>query len=271
MTAVRLSAISKIYGPKPEQVWPLLAAGLKKAEILARTGHAVALHEVSLDINPGELFFIMGRSGSGKSTLLRMINRLIEPTTGDVLLDGDSVCTMGATALTQLRKTRVSMVFQHFGLLPHKSVLENVAFPLNLQGTTRSQSNERAAAWLARVGLSGYEKMKPTALSSGMQQRVGLARALITEAPLLLMDEPFAALDPVTRLEMQDEVSRLQAELKKTIILVSHDPVEAARMAQRMAILHEGRLAQIGTYAALTASPANSEVAAFVRGFKPGT
>ena len=267
VTAVSLVALSKIYGPKPETIWPLLAEGVPKADIQNRTGHVVALRDVSLDIAVGEVFVVMGRSGSGKSTLLRMLNRLVEPTRGGARINGVNICALDTAALTQFRKTQVSMVFQHFGLLPHKTVLENVAFPLHLQNVAKVERQERASAWVARVGLSGYAHALPGALSSGMQQRIGLARALITEAPLLLMDEPFAALDPLTRREMQDEVLRLKAEFNKTVIMISHDPLEAARMGTKVAVLHEGHMAQVGTFKELTAQPASPEVRAFVAGF----
>jgi glycine betaine/proline transport system ATP-binding protein len=267
MSRVRLGAVSKIHGPHPDSVWPLLAEGRAKADILARTGHVVALHNVSLEVAPGELFVVMGKSGSGKSTLLRAINRLIEPTRGMIEVDGQDVRALDPRALLKFRQRHTAMVFQNFGLLPHKSALENVAFPLTLQNLAPNHCRRRAETWLARVGLAAYGASSPAALSSGMQQRIGLARALVTEAPLLLMDEPFAALDPVTRRDMQDEVLRLQSELKKTIVMISHDPAEALRLADRVAVLHEGTLAQVGTFKELTTRPATDEVAAFVRGF----
>ncbi len=267
VNAVSLVALKKIYGPSPEIIWPLLAEGVSKADIQARTGHVVAVRDVSLDIAAGEVFVVMGRSGSGKSTLLRMLNRLVEPTQGKVCINGANICALDAAALTQFRKTQASMVFQNFGLLPHKSVIENVAFPLHLQTVAKAERLERAATWLARVGLASYANALPGALSSGMQQRIGLARALITEASLLLMDEPFAALDPLTRREMQDEVLQLKADFNKTVIMISHDPLEAARMGTKVAVLHDGCLAQVGTFTELTANPATPEVRAFVAGF----
>ena len=264
MNAVSFSAVSKIYGPNPEITWPLLAEGASKAEIQTRTDHVVALHDVTLEIAAGGVFVIMGRSGSGKSTLLRTINRLIKPTQGEVRVNGQNICELDDAKLMQLRKTQISMVFQHFGLLPHKTVLENIAFPLSLQNIPAPERRERAQVWLARVGLTGYGEALPGRLSSGMRQRIGLARALITEAPILLMDEPFAALDPLTRREMQDEVLRLKADLNKTVIMITHDPLDATRMATRMCVLREGRLAQVGSVNELRAQPATAEVHAFV-------
>jgi glycine betaine/proline transport system ATP-binding protein len=270
MSAVSFEGVSKIYGARVGEAAALLAAGLGKAQVLERTGCVAALHDVSLNVAAGEFFVVMGRSGSGKSTLLRAINRLVEPSAGRVRVGGTDVGALSAAQLTHFRKTGVSMVFQHFGLLPHKTVLDNVAFPLILQDVPEAAARERARVWLSRVNLQDYALAMPGALSSGMQQRVGLARALITEAPLLLMDEPFAALDPLTRMDMQDEVLRLKADFKKTVVMISHDPAEAVRLADRVAILHEGRLAQVGTLDELTARPASVDVAAFVRGFAPG-
>jgi glycine betaine/proline transport system ATP-binding protein len=264
MIAVSFSSVGKVYGPKPETVGPGLAEGLSKAEVQARTGHVVALRDVSLDIAAGEVFVIMGRSGSGKSTLLRMINRLAQPTSGVVRVNGVEISALDTPALEQFRKTQVSMVFQHFGLLPHQTVLENIAFPLSLQNVASGQRRARALEWVERVGLAGYGEVLPASLSSGMQQRIGLARALITGASILVMDEPFAALDPLTRREMQAEVLRLKAEFNKTVIMISHDPADAARMATRMGVLHEGRLVQTGTREDLKAHPATPEVEAFV-------
>jgi len=267
MSRVSFSAVGKIYGANPEAARAMLDEGASKADVKARTGCVAALHDITMDIASGEFFVVMGRSGSGKSTLLRMINRLVEPDTGTLQIDGENVLAFDAARLLDLRKHRVSMAFQHFGLLPHKSVIENVAFPLHLQGVPKAAALERAQGWLARVGLSAYGGARPDALSSGMKQRVGLARALITNAPLLLMDEPFAALDPLTRREMHDEMRRLKAALGKTVIMISHDPAEAAVLADRIAVLHEGRLAQVGTADELRARPADAEVAAFAAGF----
>lgn len=267
MSEIVLDRVTKIFGPKPESVAGDLAAGASKAEILARTGHHLALHDVSLTVEPGEIVAVMGGSGSGKSTLLRTINHLVQPTSGAVRVRGQNVGELSAEQLRTFRRSTVGMVFQSFGLLPHLDVLNNVAFPLTLAGANESDRNARARRWLDRVGLGGYAKSRPSELSNGMRQRVGLARALISDPPILLMDEPFAALDPVTRRDMQDEVLRLQAELKKSVILVTHDPAEARRMASRVALLRDGRLVQAGTYDDLERNPADQEVAAFVRGF----
>jgi len=203
-------------------------------------------------------------SGSGKSTLLRVINRLVDPTQGTVRVMGRDVTAMDGGALLAFRRAAVSMVFQHFGLLPHKSAAENVMFPLRVQGLAAVDARERALRWLDRVGLAGYADARLHQLSGGMKQRVGLARALVTEAPVLLMDEPFAALDPLTRRAMQDELLALQKSLGKTVVLVSHDPAEALRVADRVAVLRGGRLLQAAAPAELLANPADEHVAAFM-------
>jgi glycine betaine/proline transport system ATP-binding protein len=269
MSDIVLERASKIFGSAPEAAWPLLAEGASKAEILARTGQAVALDAVSLRIEAGEIFAVMGPSGSGKSTLLRLVNLLIRPTRGAVMVAGQDLLALNDAALRAFRRATIAMVFQNFGLLPHRTVADNVAFPLELQGMARAPRAARAAAWIERVGLAGYAAALPGELSSGMQQRVGLARALVTEAPILLMDEPLAALDPVTRRDMQDEILRLQADLKKTVVMITHDPAEALRMADRVAVMRDGVVVQVGTTRELTLRPADAGVAAFVRGFGP--
>ncbi|MDX2224184.1 MAG: ATP-binding cassette domain-containing protein [Rhodospirillaceae bacterium] len=269
MSDIVLDRVSTIFGPKPDVVWPLLAEGASKADILARTGHTVALDAVTLRIEPGEIFAVMGPSGSGKSTLLRLVNLLIRPTRGAVMVAGQDLQALADAPLRAFRRATIAMVFQNFGLLPHRSVADNIAFPLELQGMAKAQRRLRAAAWIERIGLSGYAAALPGELSSGMQQRVGLARALATEAPVLLMDEPLAALDPVTRRDMQDEILRLQADLKKTVVMITHDPAEALRMADRVAVIRDGVVVQVGTMRDLTLRPADDGVAAFVRGFGP--
>jgi glycine betaine/proline transport system ATP-binding protein len=220
---------------------------------------------VSFDIQPGEVFVVMGLSGSGKSTLVRCLTRLIEPTSGEVRIDGESVSAMSAKRLRELRRHRVAMVFQHFGLLPHRQVLDNVAYGLEIQGLGRSQRHQRAAQVLDLVGLNGHEHQYPDQLSGGMQQRVGLARALATDPAVLLFDEPFSALDPLIRRDMQAEVRRLHAEVGKTMVFITHDLAEALTLGDRIAVLRDGDLVQVGTPEDLVGAPADDYVADFVR------
>ena len=269
MTTIVLDRVTTIFGPDPNRIWPLLAEGRTKSEILTRTAHHVALNNVSLTVAPGEILAVMGISGSGKSTLLRTFNFLAPPTRGSVLIDGKPLDAADASGLRAVRRATFGMVFQHFGLLPHLSVADNVAFPLTLAGLDAPTRRARAEMWLARVGLGAESRSFPHQLSSGMQQRVGLARALINDPPVLLMDEPFAALDPLTRRDMQDEVLRLQSELKKTVIIITPDPADALRLADRVAVLRDGALVQSGSYRDITRNPADEGVAAFVRGFGP--
>ena len=228
------------------------------------TGYTVGLTGISLVINPGEMFVVMGLSGSGKSTLLRLINGLVTPTAGSVLVGDTDVAVLGEADMLTFRRRTVSMVFQHFGLLPHRNVADNVAFPLRVQGCAQAEARARAAEWVERVGLEGYGSAMPAELSSGMQQRVGLARALVAGAPILLMDEPFGALDPLTRRAMQLELKALQRDLGKTVVLITHDPMEAFTLADRIALLREGQLVQLASPQEMAAAPADEHVAAFV-------
>jgi glycine betaine/proline transport system ATP-binding protein len=245
-------------------VLPLLAEGVGKDAILERTGHTVGLHGVDLTIEAGETFVVMGLSGSGKSTLVRCLNRLIEPTAGRLALDDVDVLALGRRDLRELRRKRMGMVFQRFALLPHRTVLRNVAFGLRVQGIARAEREAKARAWIDRVGLSGYEEALPRQLSGGMQQRVGLARALCTDPDVLLMDEAFSALDPLIRREMQDELVKLQRELGKTIVFITHDLDEALRLGDRVAILKDGVVVQVGTPVEIVGRPADAYVRAFV-------
>ena len=256
--------LTKVFGPDPRSVLPLLKDGVDKEAILERTGHTVGLDDVDLHVRRGETFVVMGLSGSGKSTLVRCLNRLIEPTAGTLHLDGTDLLALGLKALREVRRHKMSMVFQRFGLMPHRTVLENVAFGLRVQGVARAERERRAGAWIERVGLSGYEHALPRALSGGMQQRVGLARALCTDPDVLLMDEAFSALDPLIRREMQGELMKLQRELNKTIVFITHDLDEALRLGDRVAILKEGRLVQVGTPTEIVTKPADDYVRAFV-------
>ncbi|MCB2106269.1 MAG: ATP-binding cassette domain-containing protein [Rhodobacteraceae bacterium] len=262
--------VAKVFGPKLGTVWPLLDTGLSKAEILARTNHVVAMNDVTLDIAAGEIFAVMGASGSGKSTLIRLINLLIRPSRGTISVGGQDLTALDDAALRAFRRATFGMVFQGFGLLPHKSVRDNVAFPLRIQGIDAGERRKRADQWIERVGLRDFAAALPRELSGGMQQRVGLARALVGDPPVLLMDEPLAALDPITRRDMQDEILRLQAELKKTVVLITHDPAEALRLADHLAVMRDGTVVQVGRRDDVVSRPADDGVAAFVRGFAQG-
>jgi glycine betaine/proline transport system ATP-binding protein len=264
MAHIVAEGLSKVFGPDPRSVVPLLEQGVGKDEILERTGHTVGLLDVDVTIEPGETFVVMGLSGSGKSTLVRCFNRLIEPTAGTLTLDGTDVLALRPRELRELRRKRMGMVFQRFALLPHRSVLDNVAFGLRVQGVARAERERRAGAWIERVGLQGYERSLPRELSGGMQQRVGLARALCTDPDVLLMDEAFSALDPLIRREMQGELLRLQRELAKTIVFITHDLDEALRLGDRVAVLKDGVVVQVGTPTEIVTRPADAYVRAFV-------
>ena len=264
MGEIAFQSVTKIFGKTPEHALSLLEDGASKEDIRTQTGCTLALENVSLDIPAGQIFAVMGLSGSGKSTLLRLVNRLIEPNSGDVLIDGRSVLALDPDALMRLRRSQVSMVFQSFALFPHKSVEDNVAYGLSLSDLPRNDARSRAQRWIEMVGLGGYGQSFPFELSGGMQQRVGLARALATDPDILLMDEPFSALDPLIRREMQDHLMRLQGELKKTILFITHDLAEAVRLGDRIAILKDGRVMQTGTPKNILKKPANDHVRAFV-------
>jgi glycine betaine/proline transport system ATP-binding protein len=242
----------------------MLRDGVSKDEILRRSGHVVGLVDVDLSVPQGAISVVMGLSGSGKSTLVRCLNRLVEPTAGEIRLGDVDVLALSRGELRALRRRRVSMVFQGFGLLPHRSVLENVALGLQIQGVGPRARRERAAYWLDTVGLSGYEGARPAELSGGMRQRVGLARALCTDPDILLMDEPFSALDPLIRREMQEELVRLQQRLSKTIVFITHDLDEALHLGDRVAIMKDGRVVQEGAPVEIVGAPADDYVAAFV-------
>lgn len=262
---IRIEGLYKVFGPRPKSVMPLVHQGLPKSEILAQTGHTLGLKNINLEIRRGEIFVIMGLSGSGKSTLIRHFNRLIDPTEGRILVEDIDVMSLGTGGLRQFRRHKMSMVFQRFALLPHKNVLDNVAFGLRIQGVPRRERQEKARKWLADVGLAGYEAQYPNQLSGGQQQRVGLARALCTDADILLMDEAFSALDPLIRSEMQDQLIELQERLHKTIIFITHDLDEALRIGARIAILNDGELVQVGEPRDILLNPADAYVEAFVR------
>ena len=267
---IEVTHLYKIFGPRPQEVMAQVEAGTSKEQILADTGHTVGLHDVNLQIKGAETFVVMGLSGSGKSTFVRCVNRLIDPTAGQVLIDGSDIVELGPGEIKALRRTKMSMVFQRFGLLPHRNVVQNVAYGLNVQGVSKEEQVERANRWIEVVGLQGYEEMRPNQLSGGMQQRVGLARALCTDPEILLMDEPFSALDPLIRRDMQDELIRLQRDLNKTIVFITHDLDEALRLGDRIAILKDGQVIQVGTPVDIITNPADDYVQEFVRDVNRG-
>ncbi len=265
MAKIEVKHLFKIFGPRPKEVLALLRKGAGKEEVYRKTGHTVGLHDVSFSVEEGETFVVMGLSGSGKSTLIRCINRLIEPTAGEIFIDGVDVLGLPHAELLELRRKKVAMVFQRFALFPHRTVLQNAAYGLEVQGVPKREREERAAHWLEVVGLAGWERAYPAQLSGGMQQRVGLARALATDPEILLMDEAFSALDPLIRREMQDELIRLQSQLNKTIVFITHDLDEALRLGDRVAILKDGRVVQIGDPEEILTEPADAYVEAFVQ------
>lgn len=262
---IEISGLYKVFGRNPNSVMDQVKRGDSKDEILKNTGHTVGLKDINLSIKQGEIFVIMGLSGSGKSTLIRHFNRLIDPTEGQILVEGIDVMKLSNKELEQFRRHKMSMVFQRFGLLPHRTVLDNVAYGLEIQGIEKGERIQRATDWLNTVGLQGYEKQYPAQLSGGQQQRVGLARALSTDAEILLMDEAFSALDPLIRSEMQDQLIELQETLHKTIIFITHDLDEALRIGDRIAILKDGVLVQQGTPDDILLNPADDYVEAFVK------
>lgn len=260
-----LENLIKIYGDQPRIALKLFREGKTKDDILKLTNQVVSIADISLKINQGELFVIMGLSGSGKSTLVRCINRLIKPTSGHIYLDGEDVAHVSEKRMREIRLKKISMVFQQFGLFPHKTVVENVAYGLKVRGIDQDTRQKKAQETLVRVGLEQWADYLPSALSGGMQQRVGLARALATDAEILLMDEPFSALDPLIRREMQNELIRLQQELHKTIIFISHDVHEACKIGDRIAVMKEGKIVQVGTPKEIVHQPADDYIRAFLQ------
>ncbi len=258
--------LHKVFGNKPDIAMKMLNDGMHKDEILKQTGQVVGVLDATFQINKGEIFVIMGLSGSGKSTLIRLLNRLIEPTAGSVIVDGEDVAAMSKEKLLNLRRKDMSMVFQSFALLPHRSVIENAAFGLEIAGVDVKERERRAMEVLEQVGLHTFAKHMPSQLSGGMQQRVGLARALTVNPSLMLMDEAFSALDPLRRTEMQDVLMKLQQEQKRTIVFVSHDLDEALRIGNRICIMEGGRVVQVGTSDDILQRPADEYVKAFFNG-----
>ena len=266
MTPAKIACenVWKLFGDDPADFLKRHASS-PTAEQISASGYVAAVRDVSLEVGCGEIFVIMGLSGSGKSTLVRCLSRLIEPTAGRVLLDGQNLLTLGDVAMNEIRRHKLAMVFQHFALLPHETVLGNVAFPLEIQGVARARREQRAMEMIRLVGLAGKEQVRPRALSGGQQQRVGIARALSIDPEVLFLDEPFSALDPLIRREMQDELLRLQAVLRKTIVFITHDFEEAIRLADRIAIMRDGAVVQIGTPEELVLRPASEYVREFTR------
>jgi glycine betaine/proline transport system ATP-binding protein len=263
--AIEIEHVTKIFGPDPERALALLQAGRSKAEVQAETGHVVGLDDVSLSIGANQIFVVMGLSGSGKSTLIRHVNRLIEPTSGRIAVHGEDVLGMSREQLRSFRRERVAMVFQKFALLPHRSVLDNVAYGLEVRGVPKAERRERAMRWIETVGLKGYEAVRPRQLSGGQQQRVGLARALALDTDVILMDEAFSALDPLIRSGMQDQLLSLQKDLHKTILFITHDFDEALKIGNRIAVLNDGAVVQTGRPEEIVLKPANAHVEEFVR------
>ena len=265
MSKIEINNVYKIFGSNPKSVLPMVKDGATKDEILEKTGHTVGLDNVSLKIEEGETFVCMGLSGSGKSTLIRHLNRLIDPTDGDILIEGTNVMSLNTESLIDFRRHKMSMVFQRFGLFPHKTVIQNVGYGLEMQGKSDEERNKISMEKIEAVGLTGFENQYPNQLSGGMQQRVGLARALATNTDIMLMDEAFSALDPLIRSDMQKQLLDLQSELKKTIVFITHDLDESLRLGDHIGILNAGKLVQVGTPVDIIMNPADDYVEAFVK------
>ena len=265
MSKIEINNVYKIFGNNPQSVMPMVKDGANKEEVLEQTGHTVGLDNVSLKIEEGETFVCMGLSGSGKSTLIRHLNRLIDPTDGEILVEGTNVMSFNKDQLIEFRRHKMSMVFQRFGLFPHKTVIQNVGYGLEMQGKPEDERNRVAMEKIDAVGLNGFENQYPNQLSGGMQQRVGLARALATDTDIMLMDEAFSALDPLIRSDMQKQLIDLQSELKKTIVFITHDLDESLRLGDHIGILNSGKLVQVGTPEEIIMNPADDYVKAFVK------
>ena len=265
MSKIEINNIYKIFGNDPDSVMDMVKGGSTKDEVLEQTGHTVGLDNVSLNIEEGETFVCMGLSGSGKSTLIRHLNRLIDPTAGEIFIDGENVMSFNPQQLIDFRRHKMSMVFQRFGLFPHKTVMQNVGYGLEMQGKSEEERDKIAMEKIEAVGLNGFENQFPNQLSGGMQQRVGLARALATNSDIMLMDEAFSALDPLIRSDMQKQLIDLQSELKKTIVFITHDLDESLRLGDHIGILNAGKLVQVGTPVDIIMNPADDYVKAFVK------
>src|SRR5699024_4731975 len=263
LSKVRVEHLTKVFGRKTPQALEMIKNGRSKKEIVEQTGATVGVYEASFDVEDGEIFVIMGLSGSGKSTLVRMINRLIDPTSGAVYIDDKDVSKMNRDDLREVRRHKVNMVFQNFGLFPNRTILENTEYGLEIRGTAKEERQEKAEKALEDSGLLSFKDQYPNQLSGGMQQRVGLARALANDPEILLMDEAFSALDPLIRRDMQDDLLELQERLQKVIIFITHDLNEALRIGDRIALMRDGKIMQIGTGEEILTNPAND----FVREF----
>lgn len=261
---LKVQNITKVFGKNPSKAIGLLQKGKTKKEILEETGMTIGVNQANFEIKSGEIFVIMGLSGSGKSTLVRMFNRLVEPTSGSLILDGDDVVKMNKEELRDMRRKKMSMVFQNFALFPHRTVLDNTEYGLEVQGTPKAEREKKAKEALELVGLKGYENQYPGELSGGMQQRVGLARALANDPDILLMDEAFSALDPLIRKDMQDFLLELQEKMERTIIFITHDLDEALRIGDRIVLMKDGSVVQVGTPEEIMTNPANDYVERFV-------
>ena len=264
MSLIEVKNLYKIFGPRPQQALEELKKGMTKDDLLKKYGHTVGINDASFSVDQGETFVVMGLSGSGKSTLIRCINRLIDPTAGEAILDGENISELSLEELRKVRQEKMGMVFQRFALFPHRTIVENVAYGLEVQGVEKEEREEKALKVLETVGLKEWGHVYPEQLSGGMQQRVGLARALAVDPQILLMDEPFSALDPLIRRQMQDELTELQLKMQKTIIFITHDLDEALRLGDRIAIMKDGKFDQIGTAEEILTNPATEYVANFV-------
>ncbi|MCT2535787.1 glycine betaine/L-proline ABC transporter ATP-binding protein [Aquibacillus koreensis] len=261
---IKIEHVSKIFGPKPKSVIPMVRDGMSKAEILKETNHTVGVYDASMEINEGEIFVIMGLSGSGKSTLIRCFNLLNKPTDGAIKVDDENIVKYNASELRKFRQDKIAMVFQHFGLFNHRTVMENVEYGLEIKNVSKEERQKIAQDNIEIVGLKGFEDKYPEELSGGMQQRVGLARALTNDPDILLMDEPFSALDPLIRRDMQLELLDIQERLKKTIIFITHDVNEAFKIGDRVAVMKDGKVVQVGTPEEILESPANEYITDFI-------
>ena len=270
MPLIEIRSVYKIFGDAAEEALALVREGAGKDDLLAKTGCTLGLKDVSLSVESGEIFVVMGLSGSGKSTLIRHVNRLIDPTAGQVIVEGRDILQLSQEELIAFRRETTSMVFQRFALFPHMTVLENTCYGLEVQGAPLKERTRRAMRWIEDVGLAGYEDAYPAQLSGGMQQRVGLARALCTDPDILLMDEPFSALDPLIRKQMQEHLIVLQRDLKKTIVFITHDLDEALKIGDRIAILKDGAVHQVGEPEEILLSPATNYVRVFARDARRG-
>lgn len=264
MSKLEVKHLTKIFGRKTHQALNMITENKSKKEILAKTGATVGVYDANFQVNEGEIFVVMGLSGSGKSTLIRLLNRLIEPTDGQIFIDGQDIAKLDKEGLREVRRHKINMVFQSFGLFPHRTILENVEYGLEIKGVTKEEREKRAKKALDNAGLLDFADQYPEQLSGGMQQRVGLARALANDPEILLMDEAFSALDPLIRREMQDELLDLQAREKRTIIFITHDLNEALRIGDRIALMKDGQIMQIGTGEEILTNPVNQFVREFV-------